>query len=1302
MRKRMFISSEHCHLKTHIIFHTYYQPNLFMQYNYLSGNKVQLSVAWFLTLLLLAVQPLLAQPTLVKDINTSAAGSSLFSPTPEDLIELNGTLYFSAYDPATGRELWKSDGTEAGTVLVKDVNPGTGSSNARELTRVGSEFFFMADNGTTGWDLYKSDGTPQGTVRVKNLPDTPITVIPRFYLTPVDGGLYFVFPDEYGTELWRSDGTEAGTVLVKDINPGAGSADPTNLFALNGTLYFSAYDPATGRELWKSDGTAEGTVLVKDINPGTGNTNSISYLTELNGTLYFATGDGSTNAGLWRSDGTETGTVLVKEFVTRSGASLLIQQITNYKGELYFAANDLISGQELWKSDGTEAGTVLVTDINPGSASSTPFNLTVIGNLLYFTAMNNTVGAELWRTDGTNEGTQLVADANPGQLSSFPQEITGGSGIIYFTAYTGDLGRELYKTDGTQSGTQLVKDINPGVGQGIPEDLVVMNDLLYFSAHTATGNYLFRSDGTEEGTVMVKKPSETSSRTADAYPRNLLNVGGTLFFSANEGTTGNELWKSDGTEAGTVLLKDINPGMGNAVPQFLREINGTLYFSADDGTTGPELWKSDGTEAGTVLVKDINPGANGSSPNGFTEVNGVIYFAAGNVATGVELWKTDGTEAGTVLVKDINLGLYLGGTLLTRNSSPSDLTNFNGTLLFSAVDGSANEELWKSDGTAGGTQLVKDIYPGTGIMYGRPIPNSSSPANLVVFNDLLYFTAVDGTGGRELWRSDGTTSGTFRVADLYPGNAGSDPGSLQIINGSLYFSAFTPDTGRELWKTDGTAEGTVLVKDINPGALSAGPGGFTYLNGVFYFAATDAQGGRELWKSDGTEAGTVLVKDINPGAGSSAVSNLTSVNGTLLFLAQDGATGQELWRSDGTAEGTQRVSDFNASNISTTPITSLTEVNGVLYFTASGGGYGFELWKYDPVNCLFPDVSLAVQGSTVAPGQDATVTVSGTQVGVTYRLGSGNSTLSAAVAGTGENLTFTVPAISLSLGENVFTVVASGCTEAALAQPAVITVEGSTTAGALRLNAGGGSYTTPDGRPFSEDQYATGGSTFAVSAETSIAGTDADELYQTERYGEFTYNLPVSNGTYQVILHFAEIYWGYLSEGSGAGARQFNVDMEGERKLTDYDIFSKAGGAATAVQETFAVSVTDGTLTIDFVKGSADLPKVSAIEVVPAAATTTSAARIAARQPAERSGMEATLYPNPTAERLSVQLTGIPLGAVTATAITDAAGKTYLQNTHRITGKNEFQIRVGSLSPGLYLLRINTGQGPRVLRFVKR
>ena len=428
----------------------------------------------------------------------------------------------------------------------------------------------------------------------------------------------------------------------------------------------------------------------------------------------------------------------------------------------------------------------------------------------------------------------LVSDVNPGAAGSSPDFFTPVGGILFFVADDGTHGLELWRSDGTAAGTTLVKDIdpNPQEGSGI-------------------------------------------GGPGGAGVGGLVNVNGTLFFAAGDGTTGLELWRSDGTAAGTVLVRDILPGgaASGSTPLHLTNVGGTLFFTADDGSHGRELWRSDGTAAGTTMVSDINPGSNGSNPTGLVNIGGTLFFHADDGVHGDELWRSDGTSAGTTLVKDVYPGA--GGSII------SEPTAVNGTLYFSAFDGN-DFGLWKSDGTAGGTVLVKYL--------------DSVAEHLTNVAGTLFFSADQGSNGRELWRSDGTAFGTAMVADIFPGPAPSDPDALTAFNGMVFFQADDGSHGVELWRSDGTAGGTTLVSDLNPGSADSGPDLFASSNGRLYFAASEFTDGRELWTTDGTAAGTYLVGDIDPGGTGSFPSPLADVNGTLFFGANDGSHGDELWK----------------------------------------------------------------------------------------------------------------------------------------------------------------------------------------------------------------------------------------------------------------------------------------------------------------------------------------------------------------------------------------------------------------------
>ncbi|MDT8325731.1 MAG: hypothetical protein RRA94_16570, partial [Bacteroidota bacterium] len=204
-----------------------------------------------------------------------------------------------------------------------------------------------------------------------------------------------------------------------------------------------------------------------------------------------------------------------------------------------------------------------------------------------------------------------------------------------------------------------------------------------------------------------------------------------------------------------------------------------LYFSAADSLHGRELWVTDGTTAGTQLVADIQPGPGDSRPYPLTPIDGSLYFSADDGTAGMEPFRSDGTPGGTQRIADIRDG---------NGSFPSHYFSLSGALLCSANDGGGNE-FWLLDPTGlRPARRLRDINP----------LGASYPMNPLQIGELLYFSAHDGFHGRELWRSDGTESGTYMVADIAPGQASSSPGALTAFRGQLFFTATDSVYGQEL------------------------------------------------------------------------------------------------------------------------------------------------------------------------------------------------------------------------------------------------------------------------------------------------------------------------------------------------------------------------------------------------------------------------------------------------------------------------------------------------------------------------
>lgn len=360
------------------------------------------------------------------------------------------------------------------------------------------------------------------------------------------------------------------------------------------------------------------------------------------------------------------------------------------------------------------------------------------------------------------------------------------------------------------------------------------------------------------------------------------------------GPEGCELWRTDGTAAGTRLVKDIEPGAGSSSPSGLTVIGGTLFFAAYDSANGRELWRSDGTAEGTVLVRDIASGATSSSPSGLVALgNALVFSAYGSSSAGVELWTSNGTSASTIRVADI----YAGST----SSAPEELTVVGGFVHFSAEHPLYGRELWRTDGTLAGTSLVSDLVPGVGW---------SDPRHLTRFGSALVFVAHTPSIGNELFRSD--SAGTQPLKDIVAGTGSSDPSELVVAGSSLFFSAKDTTAGQELWRSDGTESGTFRVKDIRSGSASSSPREIRAAGAILFFSADDGTTGNELWRTDGTEAGTVLVKDLWTGAGPSSPAGIEPRPNGVIFSAR-GTEGSGLYISDGTPEGTALVAETLAS-----------------------------------------------------------------------------------------------------------------------------------------------------------------------------------------------------------------------------------------------------------------------------------------------------------------------------------------------------------------------------------------------------
>lgn len=413
--------------------------------------------------------------SLVKDINASTASSN-----PSEFTALNSTQFiFSAYDDLNGQELWISDGTSSGTVLLKDINP-TGDSYPSNFNKIGGKILFTASNGGSNTELWITDGTAAGTTLLKEIePNTTQGSMPNSF-THFNGKIYFsALTQAEGRELWVTDGTAAGTTLVNDILPGATSADVSGIYEYNNALYFTADKGSYNYQIFKSDGTSLGTTLAFEINT-TGSSNS--YIQGIfNGKIYLTANNGTNGNEVYISDGTSAGTSLLKDINPTSHANA--QAFYNFNGTVFFVASESTTPQ-LWKTDGTTAGTERVSTINVAPTSNSSVYME-FNNKLYLNGRTSASEVDLYEYNPSNSTLNLFTNSlNVVNINKRLHVIFEGK--LYFTGNSQNDGFQLWVTDGTAAGTKIVESNLPTVNNSTANTRIflIMGDFMYFN-----GNY---------------------------------------------------------------------------------------------------------------------------------------------------------------------------------------------------------------------------------------------------------------------------------------------------------------------------------------------------------------------------------------------------------------------------------------------------------------------------------------------------------------------------------------------------------------------------------------------------------------------------------------------------------------------------------------------------------------------------------------------------------------------------------------------------------------------------------------------
>ncbi len=793
--------------------------------------------------------------------------------------ETSSTKYVLPFnDGEHGVEPWVTDGTGAGTQLLKDINTETQSLEYEHYTRVGDKVYFVRVDDSGNRALMQTDGTESSTSVVSQ-------IVPHLSvreMVAVGDTLFYLLVDSSGqnSELWRSDGTSDGTIQLKTIVTGRDSEHITNIVAFDGKVYFLVIGYLHDVALWESDGTVANTKLVKDIYAGhdSDRGNYGNTLVRANGKLFFTGYDDTHGREPWMSDGTAVGTDILSDINEGTGSSYPSNFI-EHDGKVVFLAYDVDHGTEFWEYNGTD--TLLYLDSEEGRTNSQANYLVSLNGSIFYVK-----NSQIWKISGAPLAASRI-DNQPYGGPIFTMIASGGK--LYYSVYKWDSDDELWATDTSDNAEVKISDSFIG-----NDTFKAFNDKVYF----ATSDGLYETAGTIASTVQIKagKVSEIapcgdtlyfshdrpwmiqggdpqplfstlSLATASSYGGyKLVSIGDKNYFVAtqksSEGNYTLELWQTDATQTGTQKIL----AMDGYEPTGIYAFQDEIYFTGCSDSVC-KLWKSNGTENNITWLADV-------AASQFMEYNNSLYF---DDASRGEIWVTDGTS-----VEQISLGVVSLCPAWDRGLTMMASGDF---LYFS---GREDDDcyLYQTNGTEAGTQRVEaatDIYP----------------SGFVTMGDKMYFLEINASYKSTLFSIDSHTSTTEVVKQV-----GEYVTDIGVVGDKLFFVSFENATDIKLWVSDGNESGTVVIHDIHtkPSLYSVSGSAYqlTDVDGKLFFVNSDGIHGNEVWVSEGTTETTKMIEDVNPESHDQYLPEIYGAyDGKLLYYVPT-KTGNQMWITDGT------------------------------------------------------------------------------------------------------------------------------------------------------------------------------------------------------------------------------------------------------------------------------------------------------------------------------------------------------------------------------------------------------------------
>jgi len=726
-----------------------------------------------------------------------------------------------------GYKLYEYDIKSDQIHLVVNDELGLSFQYPRAFIVINEKLYFSASHDGKNKKLFEYDGI---TNKTRSIADFDF-----YHSYNFNNTLYFISNEEGSAEkLYEYAPQTDALKLVASSNHRI-----STLTFYNNKLFFTAkeakinrlyeYEPSTGKTRLATDGENDGL----DV--------SSYYFKVYNNNLYFFAVN-QTGSALYEYDDTTRKTKFIEYMYPKS--------LKVYNDKLYFTASLEGSGSELYEYDANTGKKRLVADIREGSWGSSPDSLTVFNNKLYFYANEPVSGTQLYQFDSeTNKVEQIpnVVNTNnayerqwdiftfgtsklffqinktfysldaennevveqclyPYNLGSWPEGYTEYNQKLYFSAYNNVTGSELYVYNKDTHTAKLIADIAPGEASSEPKSFIVYKDKLYFHADNGVnGRELYVFSSQDNSLNLVEDINLGPNSSFDDDGGTLTEYNDKLYFFADNGLIGNELYEYNNIDNQIRLIADINIGEKSSSvsrkPPASYVYQNKLYFQADDGSTGYELFVYDSVTDTVKLAADIYPGSKSSNPRGFTFYNGFMYFSANNGINGDELYMFDSLSNKANLVIDNYTGYfyYIKG--------PSELTVYNNKLYYRGYARYGGYELFEYDGVSNNARLI-DIFPGSWTNADGYFFNHSSPSGFKVYKNKLYFSATTEATGNELFQYDGVTDSVSLVADLNLGfsygyntvfAASSSPKDMIIHDDKLFFSAVGNSIGGELF-----------------------------------------------------------------------------------------------------------------------------------------------------------------------------------------------------------------------------------------------------------------------------------------------------------------------------------------------------------------------------------------------------------------------------------------------------------------------------------------------------------------------